>query len=340
MPIANTVISTTFDRVFATTHPYVMPKVWDNITDDIPAIHYLADNGRVKLIDGGAALDFVIAKALPTAVGYAPGAATLIPVAPDPVTRGRYEWKNLGVPVKLSGPEVAKNQGPAGIKNLVMIVVEVTRLGMLNALGGAAFGIWSTAAETQLGVVTGLVNLVATNTAENTAGSTGNISRATNTDWRNTIGTTAITDFSANGYERMRQPLFAAQRGNETTDVILMDRTSFGNFVDRATATLRFNLPLEARVASSGLIDIGVPGLNFHGALVIKDANNPLGEVRGLNTKYLMLYVNRSRNLTFSPWVSMLPANEDAIATAALWQGNLVCTDLEQQWGTEGANND
>src|SRR3990167_2563028 len=211
----NTAISTTFDRVFSTTHPQVMPKVWDNITTDIPFVHYLAEAGRVRFVEGGSALDFNVFKELGNAVGYASGTSTLTPVSLDPVTRGRYVWKNIALPFKIPGPDLRRNQGPTQIADLMAVVVESVR---------ASF------AE---GIVTGIQNIVATNTTDNTAGTTGNIARS-NTWWRNQIGT-AITDFSAHGIARMRSALFAAQRGNETTDLITMDSTSFQNLLSALT---------------------------------------------------------------------------------------------------------
>jgi hypothetical protein len=41
-------------------------------------------------------------------------------------------------------------------------------------------------------VLTGLQNLIAVTTAANTVGLTGNINRATITQWRNTIGTAIV----------------------------------------------------------------------------------------------------------------------------------------------------
>ena len=334
----NTAISTTFDRVFSTTHPQVMPKVWDNITTDIPFVHYLAEAGRVRFVEGGSALDFNVFKELGNAVGYASGTSTLTPVSLDPVTRGRYVWKNIALPFKIPGPDLRRNQGPTQIADLMAVVVESVRASFVEALGGSAVGVWSTADETSEGIVTGIQNIVATNTTDNTAGTTGNIARS-NTWWRNQIGT-AITDFSAHGIARMRSALFAAQRGNETTDLITMDSTSFQNLLSALTSTFQFNLPMEMRVASTGMLDVGVPGVNFHGALIIKDANCPLGEARGLNTKYVALHVHRNTNLVFSEWVSMLPVGEDALAASALWMGNLVATGLARHWGLEGANTD
>ena len=144
----NTAISTTFDRVFSTTHPQVMPKVWDNITTDIPFVHYLAEAGRVRFVEGGSALDFNVFKELGNAVGYASGTSTLTPVSLDPVTRGRYVWKNIALPFKIPGPDLRRNQGPTQIADLMAVVVESVRASFAEALGGSAVGVWSTADET------------------------------------------------------------------------------------------------------------------------------------------------------------------------------------------------
>ena len=333
----NTSIQTTFDRVFSTTHPDVMPQVWDNVTSDIPTIHYLSEAGRIKYVTGGAALDFNIFKEAATVVGYTSGSATLTPVTIDPVTRGRYEWKNLALPFKIPGPELRKNMGPAQIANLMVIIVEAVRASFVEGLGGSVVGIHSNEGETNIGAVTGLQNLVKVTTADNTTGTTGGISRATFTVWRNTIGN-AVTDFSANGIARWRAALFAAQRGNETTDAIITTTTAFSNLVAALTATYQFNLPMEMRVQSTGVMDVGVPGINFHGALVIKDASAT--ETRGLNTKYIALRVHRETNMIFSEWVSMLPVGEDSIAASMIWMGNLVATNMEQHWGIAGSDTD
>ena len=333
----NTAISTTFDRVWTTTRPEVIPKVWDNVSTDIPFIHYLYEKGLVDFVTGGAALDFMVLKELGQAIGYAPGATTLSPVTLDPATRGRYNWKNLALTFKIPGPEIAQNQGPNQVANLIAIIVESVRISMVQALGGTSVGIHSSADETNLGAITGLGNLVKIDSTNNALGTTGTRSRVTNSDWRNTIGT-AITAFGTHGVARMRSALFTAQRGNESVDLILLNATAMQNLLAALTGTYTFNTPLEMRVASTGRLDVGVPGLNFHGALVMKDANIAANEIRGINTKYLRLRVHKDRNLTFSDWVSMLPVGEDAIAAGCLWMGNLGLTNLAQSFGITGGD--
>jgi len=327
----NVSITDTFDRVFTTTRTTIIPRVWDNITTDIPVIHWLNQQGQVELHAGGAALEFNIFKELISAVG-ARATQKVTPIHIDPATRGRYEWKHIYVPFKLAGQDLRKNKGPNAVVDLMLLAIEAAQASMTEALGGATLGIWSTTGEDDTTIVTGLPHLI----SGATTGTTGNISR-TNSFWQNSSGT-AITDFSANGLTRWRETLFTAKRGNEVPNAVITNQTQYLNFLASLTTTIRYNLPLESRVASTGSLDIGVPDVVFHGALVIEDANATADVAFFANSKFLKLRIDTETNLLLRDFV--LSEDEDAISSMIVWMGNLTCTNLARQGRVTGGDAD
>lgn len=328
----NASLTETFDRVFTTTRTTIIPKVWDNITTDIPVIHWLNQQGQIEEHEGGAALEFQVFKELINAVGAGP-TQKVTPVHVDPATRGRYVWKHIYVPFKVSGPDLRKNTGPNAVVDLMVLIVEASQASMTEALGGATLGIWSNTGEDDVAVVTGLQHLI----SGATTGTTGNLSRA-NSWWQNSTGT-AITDFSANGITRLRGALFTAKRGNEIPNALVMDQTSYLNFLSALTGTIQYNFPLESRVASQGSVDIGGADVYFHRALVMEDANaTPAGVVYGLSSKFLKLRVHREANLLLREFV--LSEDEDAVSSMVIWMGNLTATNLARMFRIAGADLD
>lgn len=327
----DTAITDTFDRVFTTTRTTILPKVWDQITTNIPVIYWLNLEGQVEMHEGGAALEFNVFKELMTAVG-ARATQKVTPVYVDPVTRGRYVWKNIYVPFKVPGIDLRKNMGPNAVVDLMVTVVEVAQASMTAALGGSTLGIWSSADESDETIITGFGNIF--KSTANTTGTTGNISR-TNAWWRNNTGTT-ITSFATNGVAGWRGAMFNAMRGNEIPNAIITNLTQYLNYLATLTGTYQTRLPLDVSVASRYLIDAGFPDVGFHGALVIQDANATANLAYAANSKFLKLRIHRDTNLYLRPFV--LTEDEDAISSMVIWMGNLTCTNLLRQGYVTGGD--
>ena len=332
----NVTFTDEIDRVLSTTRSDIMPMVWDNITTDIPLIHYLVQEKKVRV--GGAYLEGTVLKELPSAIGAAPTAATVVPVYLDPATRFRYAWKNIYVPFKIPGPDIRKNKGPNKVLDIIGLSLDAVQAGMVQGLGGTSLGIWGPATndEANESVLTSLLNLV--KSSANTTGTTGTLSR-TNAWWQNSTGT-AITDFGTNGLTRWREAMFNAKRGNDIPDVVVTNQTQYLNFLNTLQANFRYNLPVEFRLSSRRTVDIGMDDVGFHGAVVIEDANAQADVARMINTKYLYLYVDEDSFLVLMPFISMLSQGEDAVASAAIAMCNMVCGNLARQGVVTGGDTD
>src|SRR3990167_950007 len=332
----NVTFTDEIDRVLSTTRSDIMPMVWDNITTDIPLIHYLVQEKKVRV--GGAYLEGTVLKELPSAIGAAPTAATVVPVYLDPATRFRYAWKNIYVPFKIPGPDIRKNKGPNKVLDIIGLSLDAVQAGMVQGLGGTSLGIWGPATndETNESVLTSLLNLV--KSSANTTGTTGTLSR-TNAWWQNSTGT-AITDFGTNGLTRWREAMFNAKRGNDIPDVVVTNQTQYMNFLNTLQANFRYNLPVEFRLSSRRTVDIGMDDVGFHGAVVIEDANAQADVARMINTKYLYLCVDEDSFLVLMPFISMLSQGEDEVASAAIAMCNMVCGNLARQGVVTGGDTD
>jgi len=331
----NVTFTDEIDRTLSATRSDIMPMVWDNITTDIPLIHYLVQEKKVRV--GGAYLEGTVLKELPEAIGAGP-TGRVEPVYLDPATRFRYAWKNIYVPFKIPGIDIRKNKGPNKIVDIIGLSLDAVQAGMVQALGGTSLGLWGAVAndEGNQAALTSLLNLV--KSSNNATGTTGNLSR-TNSWWRNSTGTT-ITDFSANGIQRWREAMFNAKRGNDVPDVVVTTQTQYLNFLNALQATFRYNLPNEYRLSSRRVVDVGMDDVGFHGAVVLEDANAEATAARFLNTRYLFLVVDEETYLAIMPFVSMLSAGEDAVASAAISMLNLIATNLARQGVVTGGDAD
>lgn len=329
----------TIGRLLSTTRSQVERMVFDVVTSRIPLIHYLIQEKRTK--EGGAYLEAPVMKETVTAIGAATTSASLAPAFYTPATKTRYAWKNIYAPFMIPGPDIRKNKGPEKQIDLFGLHLDAAAAGMVEALGGTTLGTWGSALndESNEAVLTSLLNLV--KSSANATGTTGGLNR-TNTWWRNQVDTgTAVTDFSANGLDRIRAAHFAARRGNQVTDVCVTTTTALRNFYNALQANFRYNLPQEYRVSGRRTVDVGMDDIGFHGAILIDDANAEASTWRGLNTYSLYMVFDSEAFMALQPFVSMYPGEHiDGVGSMLLSMCNLVCHDLGRQYCVTGVDSD
>lgn len=315
----NLSVTREYQRIFSIVADEVEPILFDNVSTKTSLLYRMKDLGAIVKTGGKPHLRFNILKELPTALGYS-DLDTLTPVRGDPVTSCIFEWKQLAVPVQVSGLDMIKT--PEGNEvDLIELFLQSAEIAMRDAIGGSSLGIFSSADETDLRKITGLQNML---TSSTTTGTVGNLSRATLSTWRHQSGNVASA-FDTNGLNIMRTLYRLCTRYNEVPDTIVLTGSAMDNFERELTSTFQVNLPLGK--PDDNMIDAGFDNIRYKGALIFADDGCPANFGYFLNVKkYFRLFVREGRDAEIGDFVKS--QGKDDLATFVLWAGNAVMTNL------------
>ncbi len=318
----NLSVTREYNRIFTIVRDEAEPILFDNVSTRTSLLYRMKDMGAIVKTGGKPHLRFNIIKELPTAVGYT-DLDTLTPVRGDPTTSAIYEWKQLAVPVQVSGLDMIKT--PEGNEvDLVELFLQSAEISMRDAIGGSSIGIFSSANETNLRAITGLQNMLTTST---TTGTVGNLSRATLSAWRHQSGNVANA-FTTNGLNIFRTLYRLCSRFEEVPDTIVLNGATMDNFERSLTSSFQVNLPLMGIGAGNdAMIDAGFPNISYKGALLFADDGCPDNFGYFLNVaKYFRLFVREGRDAEIGDFVKS--QTKDDLATYVLWAGNACMTNL------------
>jgi hypothetical protein len=318
----NLSVTREYARIFSIVADEAQPILFDNVSSRTALLYRLKDMGAIVKTGGKPHLRFNILKELPTALGYS-DLDVLTPVRGDPVTSAIYEWKQIAVPVQVSGLDMIKT--PEGNEiDLVEMFMQSAEIAMRDAIGGSTLGIFSSAAETNPRAITGLQNML---TSSTTTGVVGGLSRVSLSTWRHQSSNVS-SDFSANGLARFRTLYRTCSRFDETPDTIVLNGSTMDNFETACTGTITMNLPLSGiGPGDERMIDAGFGNIRFKGALVFADDGCPANYGYFLNTrKYYRLFVREGRDAEIGDFVKSQTA--DDLVTYVLWAGNAAMTNL------------
>ena len=323
--MANTSLTRTYNRIFSIVRDDVEPILFDNISSKTALLFRMKDMGAIIKTGGKPHLRFNILKQLPTAQGYS-DLDGLTPVRGDPVTSAIYEWKQLNVPVQISGLDMIKT-GEEAVVDLLELFLQASEISMRDAIGGSTLGLFSSAGESNVRAITGLQNMLTTST---TTGSVGNISRATEAAWRHNTENVS-SDFSANGLGAFRTLYRECSRFDEVPDTIPLTGATMDNFEATVVSSFQVNLPLVGIAAGDqAMIDAGFPNIRYKGALVFADDGAPANFGYFLNlAKYYRLFVREGRDAEIGDFIKS--RDKDDLVTFVLWAGNAIMTNLARQ---------
>ena len=298
------------------------PVIADNVTGRIFLLHALRERGVEVNVPGGLEIVLPVFKELQTAEAYSDLDVLSVSRA-DPTTVARSQWKQLAVPLMISGRDMAINMGETTrVLSVLQTMVNSATLSLREGLANSTTGIFSALGDSDKGI-TGLQTILThTSSSTPTSGTVAGLSRATYTFWRNQVANVS-SDFSANGYTQMHTLYAACTRGDETPDIVVLTRNTYVNFVINATGTFNYNVPLTGR---AGALDVGFSEVTFLGALVGFDDYCPANNGYFINSKYLHYVVHPDRNIEIGEFKA--PTNQDALVSHALWMGNVVPSNM------------
>src|SRR3990167_292447 len=319
----NLSLTKTWNYLAASTIERISPFISDVVTGRVFLLHVLDQSGMRQRVNGGTQLVLRLLNELPTATDYSDLDA-LNPSRANPVEAAIYNWKQFAVPIQISGRDMLVNSGSdVAMTNILTLFVEAAIASARNHAGGVN-GIFSANTEASRGI-TGTQNILThVANAAPTAGTVGNLDRATRTYWRNRVVNVA-GDFSANGYDRMLDLYTQCQRGDETPGVIALTRAAYFNYIRNSIGSIRFNVPLTAQQKT---LDVGFSNVTFLNAIIGPDDGVPADRGYFITPKYWHWMVHPMREFELGP-VAFTPSL-DALSGWLYFAGNQGVSAMQQ----------
>jgi len=300
------------DSVLSSTLANYREKFEDNIMKSIPLYYKLYESGKKETVSGGESIVVPLRYAKNSTIAGYSGYGIIDTTPQETNTAAKYNWKQVGGSVTISGKEARQNSGKEQIINLLKEKTAVLEDSFKEYLEGKLFAASTTDSGTD---PHGIATIVAT------SGTVGGIAKATYSWWQSQTGTAA--SFAANGLAEMRNifndcSVFSAA---DKPDFIITTQTEF----ERYEAVLQ---PQE-RFQDAKTADGGFQNLLFKGVPITWDPSCTSGKMYFLNTKYLKLVTHKDADMTFSPFVE--PENQDAKVAKCIWMGELTASNCAKQ---------
>ena len=300
------------DEVLSSTLANYQKKFSDNILKAIPLLFKLGSAGKKETLSGAESLVVPIRYATNgTVAGYS-GYGVLDTTPQETHSAARYQWKQIGATVAISGKEARQNSGPEAILNLLKNRVQEVEDDMREYLNTKLFASGTTDGGTD---PHGLATIVAT------TGTVGGLNKASYSWWQSQTGTAA--SFAANGLDTMRTIFNSCSQyvANDHPDFIITDQTNFERYEKVLQPQERFQ---DAKTA-----DGGFQNLLYKGVALTWDPNCTANRMYMINTKYLTLKVHKDADFSFGQFVE--PDNQDAKIAKCLWMGELTASNCAKQ---------
>ena len=311
--------------IVATTIQNRSRMVADNVTKNNAILSRLNQRGNVKTISGGNVIFEELSFAENANGGFYSGYDLLPVAAQDVISAAEFQIKQYAVPVVISGLEMLQNSGKEAFIDLLEARLNVAESTMMNQLSQSIYsdGTGSGGKE-----VTGLNAAVP---SDPTTGTYAGINRATWSFWRS-----KLYDFStetggnataANIQAGMNKLWASTTRGNDRTDLIVMDTNYWSLYMASLQAQQRFTSPETG--------NLGFPSIKFMDADVVLDGGIggycPANTAFFINTKFLKWRPHASRNMVPLSPNRRYAINQDAEVQILAWAGNLTCSGAQFQ---------
>lgn len=311
--MSDTIISRTYQTLLTTTHETFLSSgtVHDNVFDQSRTMQWLREGGRLKIVDGGERLREGLMYGMNSTAGWYSGYGLLNVTPQEGVTIASFNWKQGSVSISYSGLELRSNKGKAKIADLVNTKEVQAELSIADTI---ATGIFSDGTGTGNLQLTGLQAV-----CESTPGTTSYAGvPVDNTAWRNRAQASAGAA-AVNLLPYMRTIYNQSSQGkgmaSSVVDFIVTTRSVHESFEALHVPTLRNSSAKEG--------DLGFNRLRFKGAEVAWDPYCTSGCMYFLNSRHIMLVVERDANLSMAAGGFQRPVNQDGFVAQILFQGNI-----------------
>ncbi len=265
-------------------------------------------NDRVETEDGGANITN------PLTIGRNPNVASYqyydaLPVAQtNEFTTIGYGWSRVGGTVIISDQEEDENKGETALFKLLKAKVDVLEESIKEKFSTY---LYATGSGTD---PYGLGNLIPD---DPTTGTIGNLSRATETQWRTSAYQFSGGLDSTNIEEAFDDVLMDLTLKGEKPDLILCGR----NIMRLYRQAVRDKIVLNISEVSNGkkMFDLGFNGVSHNGITMLYDEDCGVNRCYFINSKYLRLHMLKGVNMKTKALVA--PWTVDAVGKRVVWQG-------------------
>jgi hypothetical protein len=310
-------------QLVATTLRRRLPKLYDNVTDNVALYHYLKRKTNMKY-DSGRDILVPLEYAHPNIQWYQ-GYETLNIAPMDIVDAATFDWKQAAISVSISGEERLKNSGELGLVRLATAKVKNAEKGFVNGLGASVYSDGTGSGGKEIG---GFRLLISSTPA---TGVVGGIDAAANTFWQNQFldGSTflgAAMD-STNIRRAMTRLWVLLTRNNEKPDAIFADNNLWEMYQNSLQAIQRITSE-DASIKSGWITQ------RFMTADVILDGgqggNCPTDTMFFVNTDYVQYVTHEEREMDIIGGQRM-SINQDADVQLMFFAGNLTVSNRAMQ---------
>jgi hypothetical protein len=307
-----------FSEIVTTTLRHRSKKLKDNMSKNIALLMRLQEKDNIEEVSGGRTIVEELDYAENSTFMYYDGDEQLNISASDVMTAAEFDWKQAVVAVRINGKELAMNNGPDQIIDLLASRVKNAEKTMLNNLSSGVYSDGTGTGGKQIGGLQSLVSDAGT-------GQVGGIDSSVYTFWQN-----AIYDFSSNSLAASASTIQDAMnslylnlcRNRDRPDLIIADNTYFGYYWKSLQAIQRIS---DDKVASAGF-----RSLKFMDSDVVFDGGfsgtAPSAHMYFINTDYVKFRPHKNRNMVpLNP--DRFATNQDALVKLIGWMGNMTVSN-------------
>jgi len=310
-----------YSDILATTIQSRTRKIADNVTKNNALLARLEQRGNIKTFSGGNVILQELSFAENGNASWYSGYDLLPVAAQDVISSAEFSIKQAAVPVVISGLEMLQNAGKEQMIDLMDGRLAVAESTMANLVAGALYSDGTGYGGKQLVGLNAAVPVTNTNTY-------GGIDANTWTFWRNYVDNNAAADLTPALIQGHLNLAWAnLVRGMDRPDLIVMDSTTWQNYMASLQAQQRFTDPSSAK--------LGFPTIKFMDADVVLDGGIggfcPAGTIFLLNTKYVHYRPHSARNMVPLSPNKRYSINQDAEVQILAFAGNLTMSGRQFQ---------
>lgn len=265
-------------------------------------------NNRVEIEDGGANITN------PLVTGRNPNVASYqyydeLPVAQTTeLTTVGYGWSRVAGTLIISDQEQDENQGDTAIMKILKVKMQTLEESIKERFSQYMYATGSGTDPNGLG------NLLPT---DPTTGTLGNLSRATETQWRPSSYNFSDGLDATNIEEAFDDILLDLTLKGDKPDVILVGRNILRIY--RQAVRDKIVINLNESKQGSQMYDLGFKGVTHAGIPMLYDEDCPANRCYFINSKFMRLHILKGVNMKTKDLVA--PWTVDAIGKRTVWQG-------------------